>query len=119
MAESLLTGEGAAVAERTEDQGRVGMSPDDFAALEERVLRAIDLVRKERQARKEADERATQAESRVAQGEERAGKAESQLGEKSQHVERLERDVQELRAERDQVRQRVEKLLKQLDSLEL
>jgi chromosome segregation ATPase len=119
MAESLLTGEGAAVAEGSEEQGKLGMSSDDFSALEERVLRAVDLVRKERQARGAAEERATQAEGRIAQLEERAAKAESQTSEKSQHAERLERDVQELRAERDQVRQRVEKLLKQLDSLEL
>jgi peptidoglycan hydrolase CwlO-like protein len=119
MAESLLTGEGVEVAEGTEEQGKLAMSPDDFSALEERILRAIDLVRKERQAHGAAEERAAQAEGRIAQIEERAAKAESQLSEKSQHVERLERDVQELRAERDQVRQRVEKLLKQLDSLEL
>jgi hypothetical protein len=31
----------------------------------------------------------------------------------------LERDVKQLRAERDHVRQRVDKVLKQLDSLEL
>jgi septal ring factor EnvC (AmiA/AmiB activator) len=119
MVESLLTGEGAAVAEGAEGQGKLAMSPDDFSALEERVLRAIDLVRKERQARGAAEERATQAEGRIAQAEERAAKGESQISEKGQHVERLERELQELRAERDQVRQRVEKLLKQLDSLEL
>jgi len=119
MAESLLTGEGTAVADGSEEQGKLAMSADDFTALEERVLRAIDLVRKERQARGAAEERAKQAEDRIAQIEERAAQAGSQLSEKSQHVERLERDVQELRAERDQVRQRVEKLLKQLDSLEL
>ncbi len=119
MAESLLTGEGAALAEGTDEQGKLAMSADDFAALEERVLRAIDLVRSERQAHKEAEERATQAEGRIAQIEERAGKAESQLGEQGRRVEELERDLKQLRAERDQVRQRVEKLLKQLDSLEL
>jgi len=34
-------------------------------------------------------------------------------------VERLENDLSALRAERDQVRERVERLLKQLDTLEL
>ncbi|HUH63857.1 MAG TPA: hypothetical protein VLZ50_12705 [Terracidiphilus sp.] len=119
MTESLLTSEGAEAAEASEVHGKTGMSPDDFSSLEERVLRAIDLVRKERQARGAAEERATQAEGRIAPIEERATKAETQLGERNQQVERLERDVHELRAERDQVRQRVEKLLKQLDSLEL
>ena len=119
MAESLLASEGAEVAEGSEEQGKLGMSSDDFSSLEERVLRAIELVRKERQARSAAEERAAQAEGRVAQLEERAARAESELSEKSQNAERLDHDVQELRAERDQVRQRVEKLLKQLDSLEL
>lgn len=119
MAESLLASEGADVAEGSEEQGKPGMSADDFSSLEERVLRAIELVRKERQARGAAEERAADAEGRLAQAEERAAKAETQLNEKGQQAERIEHDLQELRAERDQVRQRVEKLLKQLDSLEL
>jgi predicted RNase H-like nuclease (RuvC/YqgF family) len=105
MAEILEKNEGADVAEGSEEQSTLAMSADDFSALEERVLRAVTVVRRERQARSEAEERAT--------------KAESQLTEQGQQVERLEQDVKQLRAERDQVRERVEKLLKQLDSLEL
>jgi FtsZ-binding cell division protein ZapB len=89
----------------TEEQGTLAMSADDFSALEERVLRAVEVVRRERQARGEAEERAT--------------KAESQLTEQGHQLERVEQDVKQLRAERDHVRDRVEKLLKQLDTLEL
>jgi chromosome segregation ATPase len=109
MAEAVWNSEAEA---STHDNATVAMSEDDFAALEERVLRAVELVRRERQARSEAEERVTQAEGR-------ANQAETQLGEKGAQVERLEGDIKQLRAERDQVRQRVERLLKQLDALEL
>ncbi|MGB6691616.1 MAG: hypothetical protein WBE76_27580 [Terracidiphilus sp.] len=105
MAEILEKNEGAEVAEGTEEQGTLAMSADDFSALEERVLRAVTVVRRERQARGEAEARAT--------------KAESQVTEQGQQLERLEQDLKQLRAERDHVRERVEKLLKQLDTLEL
>jgi chromosome segregation ATPase len=80
-------------------------SADDFTALEERVLRTVDLVKRERLARATADERATAAEA--------------QLREAAPVVERLEKEVSALHTERDHVRQRVERLLSQLDALEL
>jgi hypothetical protein len=81
------------------------LSVDDFAALEERVFRAVSLVRNERQARAAAEERAVALEARLA----------------VEHpaVERLQQEVDSLRIEREQVRQRVERLLSQLDALEL
>lgn len=101
---------GEAVAEaqseaRPADQaGALTVSADEFSALEERVLRAVNLVKRERVARAAAEERATQAES--------------QLAEKSEASTNLSREIESLRAEREAVRQRVEKLLAQLDSLE-
>ncbi len=96
-------------AEPTEEQGKeagaLALSADDFSALEERVLRAVELVKRERHARAEA--------------EDRAAKAEAQVGEHASELERLDRDIRQMRAERDHVRERVEKLLKQLDSIEL
>jgi hypothetical protein len=83
----------------------LALSADDFAALEERIVRAVDLVKRERLAR--------------AAAEERAAKAEAQLGEQAPVVTELKQEIRSLRAERDQVRQRVERLLKQLDALEL
>lgn len=60
---------------------------DYFQALEERVLRAVELLKNERELRASADAQ----------------------------VSRLERELTGLRGERDAVRQRVERLLKQLD----
>jgi septal ring factor EnvC (AmiA/AmiB activator) len=81
------------------------LSADDFSALEERILRAVGLVKRERQARAEA--------------EERAAKAEAKLHEQAPQVEHLKKELSALRAERDHVRQRVDRLLAQLDALEL
>ena len=68
-------------------------------------MRAVELVKRERQARAAAEERAV--------------KAEAQIAEQSPIVDQLKAEIRSLRAERDQVRQRVERLLSQLDSLEL
>jgi chromosome segregation ATPase len=85
--------------------GAVTVSADDFAALEERIQRAVDLVKRERQSRATAEERAVTAEAQI--------RLHGPL------MEQLQNEVNALRAERDQVRQRVERLLSQLDALEL
>lgn len=94
-----------AAPEQFEDRPIVALSANDFSALEERVLRAVEVVRRERHAR-------AAAEDRVAALEER-------LREQSPVVEQLEKEISILRAERDHVRERVERLLAQLDALEL
>ncbi len=81
------------------------LSVDDFAALEERVFRAVNLVRSERLAR--------------AAAEERAAALDAQIHAQQPTFERLQQEVEALRIEREQVRQRVERLLSQLDALEL
>jgi hypothetical protein len=81
------------------------LTVDDFAALEERVLRAVSLVRRERQARAAAEERVAALEAELLQA--------------APVAEKLYLEVNALRVEREQVRQRVERLLSQLDSLEL
>jgi hypothetical protein len=83
----------------------LALSVDDFSALEERVLRAINLVKRERLARTAA--------------EEHAALAEAKLVEQIPVAEQLQKEVTALRSERDHVRQRVERLLAQLDALEL
>ncbi len=93
------------VVEAAAESSAVTLSVDDFSALEERILRAVDLVKRERQAR--------------AAAEERASAAEAQLREQAPLAEQLQEEVKALRAERDHVRQRVERLLAQLDALEL
>ena len=84
------------------------LTVDDFAGLEDRVLRAVSLVRRERQARVAAEERATVLETQLQEAQA-----------KTLATEALHREVLDLRAEREQVRQRVDRLLSQLDSLEL
>ena len=86
-------------------QGNLALSSADFSALEDRVSRAVSLVRSERQARAAAELRITDLDG--------------QLSEQRDLVKTLQEEVSALNAERDQVRQRVEKLLGQLDSLEL
>jgi chromosome segregation ATPase len=112
---------GASPAETADyaDSSILGVSAHDFSALEERVLRAVEVVRRERQARAAAEERAVQAEERTTQAEERATQAEAQSLDHGSIIEQHEKDLSALRAERDQVRQRVERLLGQLDALEL
>jgi len=94
-----------AVEQAAKHPAALTVSVDDFAALEERVLRAVTLVKQERQARLAAEERA-------------AG-AESGLREQTLSLEKMAAELAALKTERDQVRQRVERLLQQLDTLEI
>jgi hypothetical protein len=90
----------------------VQLSADEFTALEDRILRAVELVKKERRARQEAEDRATVAE---AQWVEQAAELDLVKAE----LDHTKKESEALRGERDQVKQRVERLLSQLDSLEL
>ena len=90
----------------------VSLSAQDFTALEERILRAVELVRRERQLRAEAEARAAQAEARVE-------RADTERREQMAATDDLSKELAALRAERSEVRERVERLLSQLDALEL
>jgi chromosome segregation ATPase len=90
----------------------LAVSAGDFAALEERIRRAVELVKRERQARAGAEARSAELEARVTQGE-------AQLQAQSALTEQLQNELNALRGEREHVRQRVERLLEQLDTLEL
>jgi hypothetical protein len=104
--------------ETTPESGQDAVfTADDFAALEERILRAVALVRSERQARLAAEERAAGLEAQFKIELEAKLQAQSQL--QAPTIEHLQQEVDSLRGEREQVRQRVERLLTQLDALEL
>lgn len=105
MAETLLDSLAADAGAQAAGQQALTVSADDFSALEERVLRAVALVKREKQMRIAAEERATLAEAL--------------FDEQSQRLEKTESEVAALKAERDTVRQRVDRLLSQLDALEL
>lgn len=92
-------------ASKHEDPIALTVSADDFSALEERIVRAVEMVKRERQARLAAEERAQQAESEVRLAAPR--------------IEVLESEINTLKNERDHVRKRVERLLTQLDALQL
>ena len=87
------------------DGAALAVSADDFSALEERVLRAVELVKHERAAR--------------AAAEDRAAKAEGELRDQTALADQLHKELDALRAERDHVRRRVERLLTQLDAIEI
>ncbi len=76
---------------------------DDFSALEERVMRMVDLLRTERRERLKA--------------EETAATLQQLLDEQGAQLERAQGELEQQGRERDQVRGRVERLLKQLDDL--
>ncbi|MGB6826556.1 MAG: hypothetical protein WBE41_00845 [Terracidiphilus sp.] len=97
----------------------LAVSSDDFSALEERVMRAVAMLKHERQARAAAEVRIAEAEERTAKAEEQLGPTHTQLNQQTQLIEQLQNEVSSLRAERDTVRHRVERLLEQLDSLEI
>lgn len=101
----VKTEEPAAAVDAKSSDALTPLSADDFSALEERILRAVKLVQAEREARIAAEDRAAQLQLR--------------LDAQSPVIERLQNDVELLRLEREQVRQRVERLLAQLDALEL
>jgi len=77
-----------------------GFSFDEFQALEQRVLRAVELVKREREARAAAEAEVATLRKELA----------------AQH-ESSESQVATLTKEREAVRQRVEKMLVQMDEL--
>ncbi|MEO6817599.1 MAG: hypothetical protein ABI177_12955 [Edaphobacter sp.] len=79
------------------------ISVDEFQALEQKVLRAVEIVKREREAR-------ATAEAQVASLNEQL---ESQLTAQIA----VESQLNTLTKERDDVRQRVEKMLQQMDEL--
>jgi predicted nuclease with TOPRIM domain len=100
-----------------------------FQALEQRVLRAIELLRTEREQRAAAEQRAKAAEAhfvelemrieeqanRVAEQTAQSQGMDARLAESGEHIKRLEGELSQLNGERDQVRERVERLLQHLD----
>jgi len=102
------SGQSTAVESSTGKESLSTGAASEFASLEERVLRAVSLVRHEREARIAAEQRTALLESQLL-----ALQAESAI------ADQLQLEVDSLRAEREQVRQRVDRLLSQLDALEL
>jgi hypothetical protein len=81
----------------------IAMTADDFQALEERVLRTVELLKGERELRFSVEQHASRLTNRVE--------------EQTARVAQLEEQLAGLQKERDAVRVRIERLLKQLDEL--
>jgi chromosome segregation ATPase len=95
-----------------QEPAALAVSADDFAALEDRIYRAVELVKQGREA-------GATAEARITEWEARAVRAEAQLQAQALVVEQIESELSVLREEREQVRQRMDRLLKQFDALEM
>ncbi len=87
----------------TLQEAELPMEVDDFSALEERIRRTVELVKHERSARAEA--------------EKNAARLESLLNAQSGLLEQAKEQMKSLEREREQIRQRVERLLKQIDEI--
>jgi hypothetical protein len=97
------------------------ISLDEFQALEQKVLRAVEIVKREREARAAAEAEVASLREQLASD---AAKAQSELDAALNMAQNAERDKQAaesqiaaLTQDRDQVRQRVEKMLQQMDEL--
>jgi chromosome segregation ATPase len=97
----------------------LAVSADEFSALEARVLRAVEMLKHERQARAAAEVRVAEAEECAAKAIAQLGPLQTELNQTKPLLEQLQSEIFSLRAERDTVRHRVERLLEQLDSLEI
>jgi chromosome segregation ATPase len=94
----------AAAGESDNEDETLSMSATEFAALEERVARVIEVIRQERQSLTAAEQRAVEAEARVAQ--------------LTPQIEALKSEVQVLKGERQHAHQRLLELLNELERLE-
>lgn len=84
-------------------EAEVTVSADDLNALEQRVLRTVEMLRTERTAR--------------AKAEEEAATLRLLMDEQSAELAKAEEKLRALEGERNGVRQRVERLLTQLDEI--
>ena len=86
--------------------GAATVSVDEFQALEAKVLRAVEIIKNEREARAAAEAEAAAAKAEAAE-----------LREKLSAIGVVQTEVDTLLREREAVRQRVEKMLTQMDEL--
>jgi uncharacterized protein involved in exopolysaccharide biosynthesis len=89
-----------------EENGAGTISVDEFLALEQKVLRAVELIKKEREARAAAEADLANAMTEI-----------GDLEEKLTIAKAAQAEVDNLTREREAVRQRVEKMLAQIDEL--
>jgi len=84
-------------------ESAVETAADEFQALEEKIRRTVELLKSEREAR--------------AAAERDAARVRQQVRERQDEFDSLRAELLTLRREREEVRTRVEKMLRQIDSL--
>lgn len=113
------------------EETQIPLAADDFNALEQRVLRMVELVKSEREARAVAEARlhsleatvksledsGLSAEQRVITLEERLNEANQKIAQLTAQSTQASSAVESLEREREAVRARVEKLLKHLEEI--
>ncbi len=90
---------------------------DDFHALEQRVLRAIEVVRREREARVAAEAELARLKQRVAEQAAEIDRLEREHTEQRLAAEAAHTELATLNDERAEVRGRIERMLHQMDEL--
>jgi sugar-specific transcriptional regulator TrmB len=88
---------------KTVEEVSAEVPAEDFAALEEKVYRTIELYKAAKEAR--------------ATAERDAKRLREQLEEREEENESMRRELLQLRKDREDIRGRVEKMLNQMDSL--
>jgi len=98
-----------------------GVSVDEFQALEQRVLRAVEIVKREREARAAAEAEVKKLREQL---EAQNVTAKGQIEAVADQIEAVQKEnaaaqslIGAMTQERDAIRQRVERLLKQMDEL--
>ncbi|HUD23379.1 MAG TPA: hypothetical protein VMQ60_11100 [Acidobacteriaceae bacterium] len=91
-----------------------GVSVDEFQALEQKVLRAVEVVKREREARAAAEAEVALLRRQLAVQDEAA---QSQTTAAQREKDAVEGQVAALVQEREAVRQRVERMMQQIDEL--
>ncbi|HVW77943.1 MAG TPA: hypothetical protein VHB45_10035 [Alloacidobacterium sp.] len=81
----------------------LNLAADDLNALEQRVLRTVELLKKEREARATAEQNATTLQQL--------------LDEQSAQLTAAQEQVKAFEQERDSMRKRVERMLQQLEEI--
>jgi hypothetical protein len=93
----------ARAADGLENEAEELASSEDFPALEQKIYKAIELLKSAREAK--------------ATAERDAGRLREQLEQREEELEVLRSEAVSLRKEREDVRARLEKMLKQVDAM--
>ncbi len=113
------------------EENQIPIAADDFNALEQRVLRMVELVKHEREIRTSAEHRVLALENAVRSLEESGLNSEQRAETLQERLTGAERKIEELTAltvqngdqietlerERENIRGRVERLLKHLEEI--